>query len=99
MIPTQKTLSMKQKYRVFPEREDVILLSFEHRNGAWPQKNSACLGIGAGASTSQKSRSAAEDFSQMARHMPCLPLLWKGQFGAPLALLAKFALRKNFLNL
>jgi len=25
-------------------------------------------------------------FSQIARHMPCLPLLWKGQFGAPLAL-------------
>jgi len=52
-----------------------------------------------GASTSLKSGSAAEDFSQMARHMPCLPLLWKGQFGAPLALLAKFAFRKNFLNL
>jgi len=38
-------------------------------------------------------------FSQMARHMPCLPLLWKGQFGAPLALLAKFAFQKNLLNL
>ena len=46
--------------------------------GAWPQKNSACLGIGAEASTSLKSRSAVEDFSQMARHMPCLPnLLFK----------------------
>lgn len=75
MIPTQKTLSMKRKYRIFPEREDVIPLSFEHRNGAWPQKNSACLGIGAGASTSQKNRSVTEDFSQMARHMPCLPNL------------------------
>ena len=57
MIPTQKTLSMKRKYRIFPEREDVILLSFEHRNGAWPQKNSVCCGDWGFASTSAKTKS------------------------------------------
>lgn len=57
MIPTQTALSMKRKYRVFPEREDVILLSFEHRNGAWPQKNSVCCGDWGFASTSAKTES------------------------------------------
>ena len=57
MIPTQTALSMKRKYRVYPEREDVILLSFEHRNGAWPQKNSAWCGDWGYASTSAKTKS------------------------------------------
>jgi hypothetical protein len=57
MIPTKTPLSMKRKYRIFPEREDVILLSFEHQNGAWPQKNSVCCGDWGFASTSGKSKS------------------------------------------
>ena len=57
MIPTQTALSMKRKYRVFPERKIVILTIFEHRNGAWPQKNSACCGDWGYASTSAKTKS------------------------------------------
>lgn len=57
MIPTQTPLSMKRKVKVFPEREVRILTTYEHRNGAWPQKNSVCCGDWGIASTSGESKS------------------------------------------
>ena len=77
----------------YPLCYSTLLRGFFHTlapERAWPQKNSACLGIGAGASTSLKSRSAAEGFRKwraicpachvygkgnLARHLHCLPNL------------------------